>query len=75
MPTHEARLYRRPSETSRAAGRSDDWYELQVLHKHELRDSREYVARLVDFVESLEGGLLKQKCGGYNRDQGQVIRS
>ena len=33
---------------------------VQDLHEDELRDSREYVARLGDFVKSLEGGLLKQ---------------
>ena len=55
--------------------RTDDWYELQVLHEDELRDSREYVARLVDFVESREGGLLKQRGGLQPRPQGpKVIR-
>ena len=41
------------------ARRTDDWCELKVQHEDELRDSREYVARLVDFGESREGGLLK----------------
>ena len=57
------------------ARRTDNWYELRALHEDELRDSREYVARLVDFVESRTGGLLKQRGWLQPGPQGtKVIR-
>ena len=66
-------VYGRPPENSKAARRTNNWYELRVLHEDELRDSREYVARLVDFVESRTGGLLKQRGGLQPGPQGPKV--
>lgn len=66
--THSLQRYPRPGQlrlsvTTSAALRTDGWYDLQVQHEDERRDSREHVAWLVEFEALPEGGLQNRSCG------------